>query len=147
MYIDFICTKLDKRRGADDPLVRAFDAWENYDELCAFYDSCPECQSFPEEEYFSEGSQDHWEDYVIYADGVIAARAGIWKEDDTHWEVAGVITRPEYRGRGYAQRLVRYCVNRILENGKTAVLTTRETNKAMIQAAQRAGFEIKKTEK
>ena len=146
MYIDFICTKLDKRRGADD-LVRAFDAWENYDELCAFYDSCPECQSFPKEEYFSEGSQDHWEDYVIYADGVIAARAGIWKEDDTQWEVAGVITRPEYRGRGYAQRLVRYCVNRILENGKTAVLTTRETNKAMIQAAQRAGFEIKKTEK
>ena len=142
MYIDFICTKQAERMGADD-LVRAFDAWENYDELCAFYDSCPECQSFPKEEYFSEGSQEHWEDYVIYADGVIAARAGIWKENDAQWEVAGVITRPEYRGRGYAQLLVRYCVSKILASGKTAVLTTHETNKAMIQAALRAGFVVK----
>ena len=66
-------------------------------------------------------------------------RAGLYLED--------LFILEEYRGRGYAQRLVRYCVNRILENGKTAVLTTHETNKAMIQAAQRAGFEIKKTEK
>ncbi len=143
MYIDFICTKENARTGADDPLVRAFDAWENYEELCAFYDSCPECQSFPKEEYFSEGSQDHWEDYVIYEDGVIAARAGIWKENDAQWEVAGVITRPEYRGRGYAQRLVRYCIGVIHAQGKDAILTTHESNKAMINAAVRAGFEIK----
>jgi len=43
-----------------DDFICAFDAWENYDVLCQFYDSCLECQSFPREEYFSEGSQDHW---------------------------------------------------------------------------------------
>lgn len=143
MYIDFICKKENARTGADDTLVRAFDAWENYDVLCQFYDRCPECQSFPKEEYFAEGSQDNWEDYVIWEDGVIAARAGIWKCSDTEWEVAGVIVCPKYRGKGYAQRLVRYCIDMIHANGKDAILSTHETNKAMIGAALKAGFEIK----
>ena len=139
MYIDFICTKLDKRMGADD-LVRAFDAWENYDELCAFYDSCPECQSFPKEEYFNGDWYDNWEDYVIWEDDIIAARAGIWKIDNKVWEVAGVITRPEYRQKGYSARLVSYCVSKILEQGKTAILSTAETNYAMIRVAKKVGF-------
>jgi len=71
---------------------------------------------------------------------VIAARAGIWKENDAAWEVAGVIVRPEYRGRGYAQRLVRYCIGVIHANGRDAILVTHESNKAMINAALRAGF-------
>ena len=142
MYVNFICPKEKALTGADD-FIRAFDAWENYDVLCQFYDSCPECQSFPREEYFSEGSQDHWEDYVIWQDGVIAARAGVWKENDAAWEVAGVITRPEYRGRGYAKRLVRYCIGVIHARGKDAILSTHETNGAMIRAALAAGFEIR----
>ena len=142
MYIDFVCTNLSVA-GDADVTICIFDAWENYDLLCAFYDACPECQSFPKEEYFTEGSQANWEDYVIFENGVIAARAGIWKASDTEWEVAGVITRPEYRGRGYAQQLVRYCVMKILENGKTAVLSTHETNAAMIRAALKAGFAVK----
>ena len=142
MYIDFICPK-NTVVSAEDPLVSTFDAWENYDILCDFYDSCPECQSFPKEEYFAEGSQEKWTDYVIFENGVIAARAGIWRCDDEQWEVAGVITRPEYRGRGYAQRLVRHCIGVIHANGRDAILTTHETNQAMIAAAIKAGFATK----
>lgn len=95
-YLNFICTK-DTFSGALDESLEIFDAYENYELITAFYDSCPECQSFPKEEYFGGNWYNNWEDYVIWMDGRIAARAGIWKVDDEKWEVAGVITRPEYR--------------------------------------------------
>lgn len=81
---------------------------------------------------------------MIWEDGVIAARAGLWKGNDAAWEVADVIVRPKYRGRGYAKRLLGHCIGIIHANGKNAILSTHETNKAMIAAALAAGFEIRK---
>ena len=138
-YLEFVCTKDIFKGGYDDDVI-SFDAYKNYELLTAFYDSCPECQSFPKDEYFSGDWYENWEDYVIWADGRIAARAGIWKIDANKWEVAGVITRPEYRGKGYSARLVSHCIARILGQGKMAVLFTSEENHAMICAAQKAGF-------
>ncbi len=138
-YLDFVCTK-DTFRGSFDASVAAFDAYENYEMITAFYDSCPECQSFPKEEYFSGDWYDKWEDYVIWDNGRIAARAGIWKNSEEQWEVAGVITRPEYRQKGYSARIVSHCIAKILEQGKTAILSTAETNYPMIGVAKRAGF-------
>ena len=138
-YLNFICTK-DTFSGALDESLEIFDAYENYELITAFYDSCPECQSFPKEEYFGGNWYNNWEDYVIWMDGRIAARAGICKVDDEKWEVAGVITRPEYRKKGYAARLVSHCAAKILEQGKIAFLSTAETNYPMICAAKKAGF-------
>lgn len=138
-YLDFICTQ-ETFAGTTDPSASEFDAYENYDALAAFYDSCPECESFPKEEYFSGDWYDNWVDYVIWEDGRIAARAGIWKVSDEQWEVAGVITRPEYRQRGYSVRIVRHCIAKILEQGRMAILSTAETNYPMIGAARKAGF-------
>ncbi len=53
-YLNFICTK-DTFSGILDKSVESFDAYENYEQITAFYDSCPECQSFPKEEYFEVG--------------------------------------------------------------------------------------------
>jgi len=141
-YLDFICTK-ETFNGTFDAAVLKFDALENYDALVEFYDSCPECESFPKEEYFSGGWYDNWTDYVIWENRHIAARAGVWEKSDEVWEVAGVITRPEYRGMGYSVRVVSHCIAKILEQGKTAVLSTAETNHSMISAAQKAGFDRK----
>ncbi len=138
-YLNFICTK-DTFTGASDESVTLFDAFKNYETITAFYDSCPECQSFPKEEYFDGDWYDNWEDYVIWEDDRIAARAGIWKIDDKTWEVAGVITHPEYRQKGYSKKLVSYCISRILEQGKVAILSTAETNYAMIRVSQKVGF-------
>ena len=140
-YLNFVCTK-ETFAGTVDASVSEFDACENYDLLTRFYDSCPECQSFPKEEYFAGGWYDSWVDYVIWEDGKIAARAGIWKVNDEAWEVAGVITRPEYRQKGYSVRIVRHCIAKIVEQGRTAILSTAETNFPMIGAAQKAGFKI-----
>ena len=138
-YLNFTCTK-DNFSGSFDDSVVPFDAYANYDQITAFYDSCPECESFPKEEYFGGNWYDNWDDYVIWEDGVIAARAGIWKEHEEMWEVAGVITRPEYRHKGYSLKVVSHCIARILEHGKVAILSTAETNCAMIRTAQKAGF-------
>lgn len=138
-YLEFICTD-DTFLGADDAAVMQFDAYGCYDLLTAFYDSCPECQSFPKEEYFSGDWYKDWEDYVIWQDGRIAARAGIWKCEADRWEVAGVITHPAYRRKGYAARVVAHCVARILQQGKVAFLSTAETNVPMISVAKGVGF-------
>ena len=138
-YLDFICTK-ETFTGSTDVSVVPFDAYENYEIITAFYDSCPECESFPKEEYFSGDWYDTWEDYVIWEDGRIAARAGILKCNDKQWEVAGVITHPDYRKRGYSTRIVSHCIAKILEQGKDAILSTAETNVSMITAAKKAGF-------
>ena len=138
-YLDFICTK-EMFTGSTDSSVVPFDAYENYEIITALYDSCPECESFPKEEYFSGDWYDKWEDYVIWEDGRIAARAGIWKCNEEQWEVAGVITHPEYRNKGYSARIVSHCITRILNEGKAAILSTAETNYSMIHAAQKAGF-------
>ena len=138
-YLNFICTK-DTFSGTFDKTVLPFDAYENYDLITSFYNSCPECQSFPKDVYFEGDWYADWEDYVIWEDGRIAARAGIWKKDRMYWEVAGVITRPEYRNKGYSVSMISYCIARILEQGKIAVLSTAQTNLAMIHAAKKAGF-------
>ena len=141
-YLEFICTE-ETFHGSEGPSVVPFDAYENYDQITAFYDSCPECRSFPREEYFYGDWYENWEDRVIWEDGVIAARAGIWKIAPDKWEVAGVITRPEYRGRGYSARVVSDCAAKILEAGRTAFLSTAETNHPMIAAAKKAGFVLR----
>lgn len=140
-YLNFLCTK-ENFTGSSDPSVEEFDAYENYDFLTKFYDSCPECESFPKDEYFSGGWYENWTDYVIWEDGKIAARAGIWKVNEETWEVAGVITRPEHRVRGYSTRLVAHCIAKIVERGRTAFLSTAESNLPMIAAAIKAGFRL-----
>ena len=138
-YLHFICTK-DNTTGHLDPSVVPFDAFNNYEAITAFYDSCPECQSFPKEEYFQGDWYNQWEDHVIWDQGRIVARAGIWKVSQQEWEVAGVITLPEYRKKGYSTRILSHCIYLILLQGKNAILSTAETNISMITAAKKAGF-------
>lgn len=138
-YLDFICTK-DTFCGTFDESIVPFDAYENYELITEFYDSCPECESFPKEEYFDGDWYDNWEDFVIWDNGRIAARAGILKIDEEKSEVAGVITHPDYRNKGYSAKVVSYCVSKILAQGKTAILSTAETNVSMIAAARKVGF-------
>ncbi len=140
-YLNLVCTK-EIFCGCMDSTVVEFNSYENYEMITAFFDSCPECESFPKEEYFSGDWYENWVDYVIWDNGRIAARAGIWKVNQDQWEVAGVITHPEFRGKGYSSRLVAHCIAKILENGKIAILSTAENNYAMIAAAKKAGFVI-----
>lgn len=137
--VKFICT--DKQSIIrESEMVREFDAFENYEQLNDFFGAHDKKLMCSKEEYFEGFDFTKWNDYVIYADDKIIARAGIWKYSDNAWEVAGVSTLPEYRCKGYGTILVRHCIAKILEKGKAATCSTESKNIPMIKTALKAGF-------
>lgn len=138
--IKMFCTK-DMLINIPDVGVTAFDAWENYEALNRFFGTIDPGYMCPKEEYFDGFDQSTWEDYVIYEDGKIAARAAIWMYSDEAWEVAGVHTLPSYRRRGYGKALVGFCTAEILRRGRRATCTTGEDNIAMLTTAKAVGFQ------
>lgn len=139
--VKFICTK-DDFTGEADVRVQLFDAFENYDMLNEFFGKHDKKLMEDRTTYFDGYDFKAWDDYVIIKNGEIISRAGIWKMNETQWEVAGVSTLPEYRKQGYGEAVVRSCIAKILESGKAATCTTKTTNIAMINTAVRAGFKI-----
>lgn len=141
--IKFVCTK-DDFKGKADERVAWFDAFENYDMLNEFFGKHDKKLMESKEAYFEDFDFTEWDDYVIIENGEIIARAGIWKVNDTEWEVAGVSTLPKYRKQGYGEAVVRSCIAKILDEGKIATCTTKTTNTAMINTALKAGFKVVK---
>lgn len=137
--VKFICTKNDFK-GITDDRVEKFDAFENYDMLNEFFGKHDKKLMEKKDTYFDGYDFEAWEDYVIIENGEIVSRAGIWKVNDECWEVAGVSTLPEYRKRGYGEAVVRSCIAKITDSGKTATCTTKITNIPMINTALKAGF-------
>lgn len=144
--VKFICTK-DDFEGMADVRVELFDAFENYDMLNEFFGKHDKKLMEDKNTYFDGYDFESWDDYVIIENGEIIARAGIWKMNDSEWEVAGVSTLPEYRKKGYGETVVRSCIAKILESGKVATCTTKTTNTPMINTALKAGFKIVEEEK
>lgn len=146
MLIKFQC-EADSFKGSAHDCVSEFDAAENYEPLYEFFASFGESFIRSKEEYFSDGlDYDIWDDYVIWEDEKIVARAAIWKYSQTAWEVAAVSTLPEYRRKGYGEMVVSHCTAIILNNGKIATCTTKDTNTAMRRTAEKVGFtEIKES--
>ena len=123
-----------------DDRVSVFDAYENYDILNEFFGAHDKSLMCSKEEYFDGFDMDTWHDYAIIEEGRMISRAAIWQRSEDAWEVAAVSTVPEYRRKGYGEAVVRYCLAKILEAGKAATLTTRDSNTAMIKTAFKAGF-------
>ena len=140
MEVKFKCTK-DTFRNSVHECVMEFDAYENFEQLSEFYISFDKSLVFSKEEYFKSAIPcDIWDDYVIWDNGKIVARAAIWKYSQTAWEVAAVSTLPEHRGKGYGEMLVGHCTAIILRNGKVATCTTSDTNIAMRRLIEKVGF-------
>jgi RimJ/RimL family protein N-acetyltransferase len=70
----------------------------------------------------------------------LQAMAAVWRYSDAAWEVASVYTRPEARGRGYAQAVVSFVTAAILNAGKRATCSAGTDNPAMQRVAERIGF-------
>lgn len=145
MDIKFQCTK-DSFKGSTHNCVLELDAYKNYEQLNEYFGSFDKSLMCSREEYFEGFDYDTWDDYVIWKDGKIVCRAGIFKYSQAAWEVAGVSTLPEYRCKGYGESIVSHCTAIILNNGKIATCTTRDTNIAMRRTAEKVGF-MEMTEK
>lgn len=89
--IKFICTD-ENLKNCTSNTVTKFDAYENYAMLNEFFGMHDKSLMCAKEEYFKDFDYNAWTDYVIIEDGKIISRAGIWKRNDSEWEVAGVST-------------------------------------------------------
>lgn len=65
---------------------------------------------------------------IIKADGKIVSMTKIMPSTSTSLKIADVYTRPEYRGKGFARKVVNTAKNEILASGKTAVLNVDKKN-------------------
>jgi len=75
--------------------------------------------------------QPPWEYFAIIEDGKIVSFAGAMHMTADNWEIAGVRTLPEYRGKGLAKGVCSAVARHILQAGKRATCATKWDNAAM----------------
>jgi ribosomal protein S18 acetylase RimI-like enzyme len=77
--------------------------------------------------------------------GRLAAMAGERMRLDGHTEISAVCVHPDYRGKGYAQLLMKSLMRTISERGETPFLHVFEGNLGAIALYERLGFAIRTT--
>lgn len=88
-------------------------------------------------EAFRRGIQ---EDYGIVEDGALAARAVVMNFESGVSEIGCVVTRPPFRNRGYAKRIVGVCAASLHARGKDAMGITKADNAPMRAVFEALGF-------
>jgi predicted GNAT family acetyltransferase len=94
----------------------------------------------PSREDWEEWHQQGYRYCGLVREQTIIARAAVWTYSDTAWELAAVLTQPEYRGHGYAKAVCSFVTAHIMAAGRTATCHTYKTNTAMLQVAERLGY-------
>lgn len=77
---------------------------------------------------------------ILRLDGKIVSMAKLARRDQAFDTVTNVYTRPEYRGHGYARKVVNTLKNEILSAGKVASLTVDRKNPISNQLYESLGF-------
>lgn len=78
--------------------------------------------------------------FGVFADGQLVAMAGERMCAGALREISGVSTRPEHRGRGHAQRLMRKLIRRQMARGETPFLHVLKDNAGAHALYLRMGF-------
>lgn len=86
---------------------------------------------------FKRGLQ---EDFVILEGGEIVARAVIMRFESGGAEIGCVVTRPPWRGRGYAKGIVGCCAARLHAQNQPAMGITTAENAPMRAVFEALGF-------
>ena len=77
---------------------------------------------------------------IIREDGKIVSMAKITPATDEAKKIAWVYTRPEYRGKGFARKVVATTMNEILDMGKIATLNVDQKNPVSYHLYLSLGF-------
>lgn len=83
---------------------------------------------------------DHWLVFGTFVDGRLAAAASMYPWDDTRLADLGVITLPDFRGRGLGRATVRAISAQAIENGYEPQYRCQFDNTGSIALARSAGF-------
>ena len=78
---------------------------------------------------------------VFDSDGRLVSMAGERMRTETHCEISGVCTHPDFLGRGLARRLVQHAANEILARGEQALLHVSPKNTRAVKLYESMGFE------
>jgi ribosomal protein S18 acetylase RimI-like enzyme len=79
----------------------------------------------------------------IFDNGKLVSMAGHRFNPTPYTEVSAVCTHPNHLGNGYAYRLLREQIKRILALGEIPFLHVRDDNEVAIKLYQKLGFEIR----
>lgn len=82
----------------------------------------------------------NWDYFAVVEDGKIVSLAGAMHMTESNWEIAGVYTLPEYRGKGFARAVCSYAAKHILNSGKCATCNTDINNTAMRKVMDSIGM-------
>lgn len=80
----------------------------------------------------------------IFSGDRLVAMTGERLQPDPYTEVSAVCTDPDFTGKGYAARLVRNQVRRILQNGKVAILHAYPENTGAVKLYEKIGFAVRR---
>ena len=77
---------------------------------------------------------------VLRRDGKIVSFCGKSPDSENSLRISAVYTRPEYRGKGLARKVVNYVKNEILDEGKVATLNVDKANPVSNHLYSSLGF-------
>lgn len=83
--------------------------------------------------------------YGIIIDGLLVSTASLCVRLPEIYVVSDVLTRPEYRGRGYAKAVVSAVTRKAVESGAVAVLHVEALNEPAIRVYKSLGYGIVRT--
>jgi ribosomal protein S18 acetylase RimI-like enzyme len=80
--------------------------------------------------------------FTLIQDQQIVGKAHVFRESDRA-RITDIGVFPDYRGRGYASTLIKYCINNALINNKPKIVLDVElTNESALKLYDALGFEI-----
>jgi predicted GNAT family acetyltransferase len=132
-YIEYECTPI-----SFQPLQRHPVRWLEWEQ------DEPLVQDFRPEQTpagWQEAREESFQYCTVVEHSQLLALAAVWRYSEDAWEVASVYTRPEARGRGYAQAVVSFVTATILSAGKRATCSAASDNPAMQRVAECVGFQ------
>lgn len=79
----------------------------------------------------------------VFEDGKLVSMAGHRFNPTPYTEVSAVCTHPNHLGKGYAYRLLREQIKRILAKNEIPFLHVRDDNEGAIKLYEKLGFNIR----
>ena len=136
--MDFMETTKYTEPSSDEVTVPSHD---NLDQLYGFYvNFIRDCGLTDKPD--RERLEKHLSSFrIVKADGEPVSMAAFSVNTDSSYRITHVYTKPEYRGKGYARKVVNSLKNEILAMGKTATLNVDQANPVSYHLYSSLGFE------
>lgn len=133
---DMECTTVTEPDSDDVEIATEQDVDEVYGCLIKFFADC----NLVERPYKPEVKENIRLFRLIRVDGKIVSFAKISQRTEDSKTITCVYTRDEYRGKGYASRIVNTCKNEIIVEGKKATLVVDKNNPVSSHIYYSLGF-------